>query len=380
MLPFIWYGRRKAARDPWKDEYDIIFFFPFFHIGGAEKVHAQIAKAVAGHKALIIFTRRSGNEGFLQQFRDSGHQLIDISAHTDNKATYWKNLWYRGLVSGLIHAQKRRPLVFNGQSNFAYKLSRWLKPDVPQIELIHSFSSFSYIRLPFLPFYRKTVMISRNRIGDHLRQYRRWGVPGEFDNRIEYIVNGIPMPEKTPHQFSSNELRFLYVGRSTPEKRVELADKIYRYLREASLPVTITYVGDVSDAVAPGSGEQKGNITDENLLDEIYRRSDVLLVTSSEEGFPMVVMEAMARGCIIIATPVGDIPLHVLNNVNGYTFSSVTDEERILDEAKDLARRLLADTELRKCISANNIEYANANFGLTKFGERYRELIESYLH
>jgi glycosyltransferase involved in cell wall biosynthesis len=380
MLPFIWYGRRQAARHPWKMEYDIVFFFPFYHIGGAEKVHAHIVQALKDEKALIVFTRTSANEGFLTAFNAAGHEVVDISRFTDNKYRYWTNLWYRGFYSGLINRQKKRIVVFNGHSNFAYKLSRWIRKDIPQIELIHSFSSFSYIRLPFLPFYRTTVMISRNRIRDHIDQYRAWGVPGKFDERIEYILNGITLPEQQQHRFEEGRLRLLYVGRSTAEKRVHLADGIYQQLKQSSLPVTMTYVGDVSAVVAPGNGEQLGNITNEQKLDTVYRRSDILLVTSSEEGFPMVVMEAMARGCVILATPVGDLPVHVKDNENGYLFSETANEQKIIDEARNIIEKLLHSPELCRRLSANNINYAYANFGLTKFEARYRELIESCLH
>jgi hypothetical protein len=140
----------KSRRQPLGEDYDIFFFFPFYHIGGAEKVHTLISAAAKGKKAIIFFTRKSGNDFFLQDFVASGHRIIDISTYTDNKLKYWDNLVYRGIVSGFINQQSEKKMVFNGQSNFGYKLSRWINPRIPQVELIHSFSSFSYIRIPFI--------------------------------------------------------------------------------------------------------------------------------------------------------------------------------------------------------------------------------------
>src|SRR4051812_35838000 len=84
LLPFISGGRMKNVIEP--EEYDIYFFFSFYHTGGAEKVHAQIAKAVGKtYKCIIFFTRTSTDERFLKEFKDSGCEIRDISQYTDNK-------------------------------------------------------------------------------------------------------------------------------------------------------------------------------------------------------------------------------------------------------------------------------------------------------
>ncbi len=385
IFPFVWLGRRKAMQFPLDKAYDIFFFFPFHHIGGAEKVHANVVNALRGKKALIIFTRRSKEEGFLSEFKHSGHQIMDISALTDNKFRYWNNLYYRGIFSGYINAQKQKTVVFNGHSNFAYKLSPWIRKDISQIELIHSFNSFSYIRIPFIPFYKETVMISQNRINDHLEQYKKWGVPSHFTSRINYIVNGIELPEhKEARHFEKGRLRIMYVGRGTPEKRVRLAAVIASELRKLQLPIEMSFVGDVAHELREDNVAHDvyyGNIEDQGVLHNLYKqRADILLITSSEEGFPMVVEEAMARGSIIMATPVGDLPVHVKQELNGFLFSVVDDEARIIEEAGQFVKRLLLDPELCRSISRNNIEYAFENFGLLNFENRYRELIESCLH
>jgi len=383
ILPFVWWGRMIAKPLSPGEEYDLFFFFPFYHIGGAEKVHAQIAAAMRNRKAVIFFTRKSSNAFFLEDFKSSGHRIIDISAFTDNKWKYWNNLVYRGIISSYINQQQKKKVVFNGQSNFGYKVSRWINKDIPQVELIHSLSSFSYIRIPFLPFYRETVMISRNRINDHLELYQKFGIPESFRQKIKYIINGIPLPENIPvKMFSGATLNLLYAGRDTKEKRVHLVREIGKACEQKMLPSSITYMGDVS-GVIPDQGLEKvrfyGNVSDTALINNIYREADVLLITSSEEGFPMVVMEAMARGCIILATPVGDIPVHVQQGINGFLFSQVKDEQKIIEEAVILVQKLLSDPSLCSAISANNIKYAKEHFGLAIFEKNYQQLFDNYL-
>jgi glycosyltransferase involved in cell wall biosynthesis len=383
MLPFIWWGRLKARRHPLGESFDIFFIFPFYHIGGAEKVHSHIAAALKNRKAIIFFTRKSQNEFFLEDFKKAGHRIIDISTFTDNKWKYWNNLVYRGMISSYINHQPNKKLVFNGQSNFGYKLSRWIKPEIPQIELIHSLSSLSYIRIPFLPFFRETVMISRNRIDDHLELYRKFGIPRYYNDRIKYIINGIPLPEyPVPKTFSGKVLKLLYAGRDTPEKRVHLAREIGHACILAGVQIILTYMGDVSGVLSgpPHAYEMfYGNVGDPEKIDGIYQEADVLLITSSEEGFPMVVMEAMARGCIILATPVGDIPVHIRPGINGFLFTQVNDEKQIINEGVKFISKLLSDPALCAAISANNIKYAREHFGLAIFEKNYQELFHNYI-
>jgi len=65
IFPFIATGRLIALCKPLKEAYDIFLFFPFYHIGGAEKVHYEIAKVAGNKKAIIFFSKRSHNNFFL---------------------------------------------------------------------------------------------------------------------------------------------------------------------------------------------------------------------------------------------------------------------------------------------------------------------------
>ena len=379
IAPFIWMGRAHADKYPLTESYEIYFFFPFYHTGGAEKVHAQIAQAFRNRKCLVIFTRRSRDEGFRKAFEASGHRVLDISAYTDNKRRYWKNLIWRGVVSSHINRQKQHPLVFNGQCNFAYKCSRWINPSVPQVELIHSFNSFSWIRIPFLPFYRQTVMISRKAMSDHAAQYQRIGTPSAMLERITLIPNGIPLPEHTlPRTFGGQALRVLYVGRATPEKRVQLVAEIAVQARKESRPFSFTFAGDIREHLPESyqdAGNFLGSIEDPEQLRAVYAAHDIVIITSSEEGFPLAVMEGMAMGCIILATPVGDLPYHIRPGEQGFVFSQA-DPETVVREAMGILDKLLAAPALCAAISAGNIRYAKEHFGITTFARSYHELVD----
>lgn len=377
LLPFIGVGRLIALLKPQKKEYEIYFFFPFYHIGGAEKVHAQVARAAGHPNCIIYFTRQSHNEGFLQEFKQSGCVIKDISKFTDNKWLYFLNLVYRGIITGYINRQQQKPVVFNGQCNFGYKISPWVKKDIRQVELIHSFNSFSFIRTPFLPFISTTVMISQQRIADHLAYYRKTGVPVSFDKKISYIPNAISLPAVAGTK-SKEQFTVLYVGRGGLEKRLHLVMEIARQVYAKDPSVSFEILGDVSDVINPAAFpfvKFHGNQTEGRVITNIYAAAHLLILTSSTEGFPLVVIEAMACGCAILATPVGDIPLHVKTGVNGFLFSAAEKEDAIITEGVSHILELKNNRSALEAMATSNINYAKHNFAIEKFNEAYRKII-----
>lgn len=383
IFPFVLIGKFISRIVFKTNPFEILFIFPFYHTGGAEKVHSLIANTFKGKKALILFTRKSVDNRYLEKFKESGHQIVDISRYTDNKYFYWNNLIFRGIVAELVNKQVSPVLVFNGQSNFGYKLSSWIKRANKQIELIHAFCSFSWIRIPFIPYYRSTVMISRYAIEEHRLQYQQLGIPDFEFNKIHYITNGIAIPpnlDKPTHQ--GNHLKVLYVGRATAEKRINLIASIAKKATLDNLPIKFSMVGDVKNDLDPSLQpfiHFYGAVTNEDTLYKIYNEHQVLLMASLHEGFPISIMEAMASGCTILSTPVGDIPYHVKQNHHGFLFSSVTDEEIIKNEAIAYFRSLLNDTDQVNVIAKNNQEYAKREFDLPIFEKRYATLFEQNL-
>ena len=78
IAPFIVTGQLIYLMIEKKTKYELYFFFPFYHLGGAEKIHLQIAQLAKDKKAVVVFTRKSENPGFLQSFKEIG---IDIEIY-----------------------------------------------------------------------------------------------------------------------------------------------------------------------------------------------------------------------------------------------------------------------------------------------------------
>jgi glycosyltransferase involved in cell wall biosynthesis len=378
MFPLILLGRLLAIMKPLGREYKVFYFFPFYHTGGAEKVHALIAKATGNSDCIIYFTKKSHNASFFQKFKETGCCIKDVSKYTDNKWIYFTNIIFRGIISGFINKQKTIPVVFNGQCNFGYKISPWINKNTRQIELIHSVSNFSYIRIPFLPFITETVMISIEKIKEHKKLYHRFSIPGLYDAKIHHIPNTSEFDniESTEKDFS--KIIVMYSGRATYEKRANLIVAIAKKVHEENKDIQFIMAGDEFNKLKSSDNSFisfKGNIADEKELHAVYKQSNVLLITSSTEGFPLAVIEGMAYGNAIIATPVGDLPVHIKDSQNGYLFSSVQDENKIIEEGCALILRLDKEKQLLKQIAVNNISYAQEHFSFKKFAGAYNKII-----
>lgn len=376
IWPFICLGKIICSLKKKQKEYRIFFFFPFYHTGGAEKVHAQIAQSVGNSNCIIFFTRKSTDKTFLKDFRDTGCTIIDISRYTDNKWLYFMNLIYRGIISSHINNQTVQPIVFNGQCNFAYKLSPWLSSSIKQIELIHALNTFSYIRLPFIEFYRQSLTVSQEVMDKNLAVEKRIAAPIFLNRDFSFVESRIELPpQKVIKDFHARELKVLYVGRGTPDKRVHIAAMVAA--QNSSPTIKFHFAGNVEHNIP---AEHKsycilhGDITDAAALNNLYNECHVLIVTSSTESGPLVVLEAMARGLAIVTTNVGFAPNYIENNVNGFKINPDLDEKDIITSIGTYIQELHNNRDLLKRMGELNTEIAFSNFGIDQFHEAYKAI------
>jgi len=222
-------------------------------------------------------------------------------------------------------------------------------------------------------------MISRKRIEDHVQLYEKLSIPAAFLERIQYIPNAITLPAVRP-QKADQPFTVLFVGRGGLEKRLHLVAHIAQVLHRQHSGIKFEILGDVTNVIDPSQFEFisfHGNQSDPAFIRAVYDRAHILILTSETEGFPLVIIEAMAHGAAIIATPVGDIPFHVKTGLNGYLFSSITDESKIEEEGIDFIVKLQKDRKLLTSISDNNVRYATEHFTIEKFNQAYQHLLSS---
>ena len=92
-----------------------------------------------------------------------------------------------------------------------------------------------------------------------------------------------------------------------------------------------------------------------------YEAMDVFMMSSSFEGLPIALLEAMSMGCAIVSTDAGGIKQVIRNGVDGFTVS-VEDWKSL----SNVTRSLVNDSQLRKKMGEKARERAQESFSLGK--------------
>lgn len=365
-------GKALGRMLPLRNRSAIFFFFPFYHVGGAEKVHAEIVRCFDEEKPWVFFTKKSANNGFLPAF-GARARLFDV----------WFLLKYGypfsvGVMAGFI-GRHRDAVVFGSNSLFFSLLLEHLDRSVRAVDLVHAFGGGSEIfTLPQAGRLQARVAINRKTIADLREQYARHGLPEELNDRVVLIENCVEVPPEYPGKERRPGLKALYVGRGSEEKRVHLVGRVAARCRETGIAVEVTVVGDARHAV--GEAERAcctflGEISDPRELARLYDEADVLLLTSSREGFPMVIMEGMAHGVVPVSTPVGGIPVHVSSGGNGWLVDDGLGEDEIVAQMCRILARMSDERDLLSRMSRAAYDYARTNFHGERFSASYQTLL-----
>jgi len=134
-------------------------------------------------------------------------------------------------------------------------------------------------------------------------------------DRIQVMVNPTNPPNLVPDRSGRDSVQFLFLGRiNDPKGAFELLDA-YRALPATSRTAArLVFAGDgqVEELQRRAAGIGPDVVVhswlDREERDHLLAASDVLVLPSHHEGVPMAILEAMAYGLPVIATPVGGIP------------------------------------------------------------------------
>lgn len=202
------------------------------------------------------------------------------------------------------------------------------------------------------------------------------GVDG---SRIHLVRNAVEEQSDRRPSGKGNKVNLLFAGRLVPQKRPELFIRLASELRGRHPKMDLRFLisGDGPlRALLEQQVKNYGFVHDEvtflgeqTIMSDVYRQSDILVLTSRHEGTPNVVLEAMVNGLAVVATRVGGVP-EIINDdcgfvVDPFDFSALV----------EATSTLIADPEKRIKIGANGNTIIRKTHSISRL---QKELTEVY--
>jgi glycosyltransferase involved in cell wall biosynthesis len=210
--------------------------------------------------------------------------------------------------------------------------------------------------------------------------------------KFSVIRLGIDLPSRVAHASERAALRRLFgvpdetfvvgwVGRMTAIKRVEDTLRAFARLRESGVDARLCLVGDGPDREALESRLSELGIARQTFLTG-YQRDigaylaffDALILTSGNEGTPVVAIEALAAGRPVVSTAVGGVPDVVSHGEDGL-LTEVGDIGALAEALAGLAADPALRTRMGERGRARTLERYAVSRLVDDVDELYRELL-----
>jgi glycosyltransferase involved in cell wall biosynthesis len=370
IYPFVFLRRKNTTH--------LFFFFDRFAIGGAQRIHLDILKSVEDHSKQVFFTRKSPNEGLRDAFYS-----IPMAENFDI------HLWCDYLLFRLFSVhyfafyvnRHKRAHVLSSNSTFFYDMLPFLRKHVHKTELLHNFSygkkGMEFFGLANYRFLNTRIVYDSFTLSNLKAQYRAYKIPFIYNERILFIEPGVDVPDSFVTKFRP-PLKILYAGRGGPQKRVWLLNRIARHFISRRDSIEFHFAGPLKDDLDPdvaGAGVVYGEVRTKEAMNRLYSACHVIILTSAYEGFPMVIKEGMAYGCVPLVTALEGNKMHLKNMFNAILIDDTENEDSVVQQGISQLESLLLTESLLTCLSSSGFEYAREHFNKERFLKSYREFL-----
>jgi glycosyltransferase involved in cell wall biosynthesis len=257
------------------------------------------------------------------------------------------------------------------------------KGSIMKIELLHNFTfgkkGMEFFGLANYKYLARRLVIDANTKNNIEIQYQEFYVSKKFNSRIQLIEFGVDVPPILNKNYDS-PIKILYAGRGGPQKRVWLIDEIAGYFINRKSQVQFQFAGPIENELSSAVKDCAivyGSIGSKDRMYQIFKECHALLLTSAYEGFPMVIKEAMANGCVPIVTALPGNLTH-LNFHNSLLIQEINNEKLLVGEAVSLIEKLMDNKLLLEDLSINAFVYATQHFQKEQFLQSYRSLLTTH--
>ncbi len=176
---------------------------------------------------------------------------------------------------------------------------------------------YSLIERLFMIFVNKIIVVSQEQENIYKKYLG-------LTHKLVHIENGSPIKEIFSKDHAGDVFSFIMVARLTPEKNHELALKVLAKLIHEGRNVCLSILGSGPELprlklIAEDLGiiKKVKFVGFTRNVEEWMRKANCLLITSTTEGMPMNLLEAMSYGLPSICTPVGEIPKIIESSEGG---------------------------------------------------------------
>lgn len=347
---------------------DILFIFNTYDMGGAEKVHLEVLRATKKYDTITLFTNKSRNKHFLNAYENLT-RIIETSKISNNILGRW---FMAGYMQKLIE-QSNIKMLFGSRSGLFYDMLQSIQKDNLQvIELFHAMDgNIEFYSIKESERINLRIFIDNGTQDSFYKLFDRYDLDSTLKKRCTIIENGVIVPDVLKKIKNEDTLKVLFVGRDAPVKRLHIIRNVAQKLEK----VSFVFVGVLDNVEDSKNIHAVGKVQNPKPY---YQEADILLITSRSEGFPMVIMEAMANGVVVVSTDVGGISKHIHNAENGFLVES-GDEETIEEQVVAVINYLNSNKKVLDTLSKKSYKYAKKHFDIERFYQQYEKLFDDNL-
>ena len=363
----------------------IMHILPSLYTGGAEKFCIDVCNELANNPENEVY-------------------LCSLEKLNDRQQIMYEKIDKKVHFLSMNKVGKHPTLMFD-----IYKMLKEIKPDIththlraqvyaafglianaiPNVHTVHSlaqkettagkrkFYALLYRYFNFIP-----VSISAEVLKSVQEEYGK-SYSEKIDNGVQKLLptDAFDKTKRYIDTLKANEKTkiFVNIGRVYPVKNQKLLIEAFDKLLDESIDAHLLIIG--SRQIVPeyakaceDTVKHKDRI---HFLDEKSNVSDYLLsadafcLSSSHEGMPMTILEAMSIGLPTIATPVGGIPDIIDDGINGFIAKDLS-----VDAYAEAMKRFLDHPPLDK---TKITEKFDQNYSISITTNRYYELYKKIL-
>ncbi len=308
-------------------------------------------------------------------------RLSDACANADVEELPWFNSYsdaikhvftfrgaYKRCSTFCTHVYVRYPTPFGWLSMYYFKPAQRIfhfvgdpvhtiktNPDIPLIKRYLKAGLFLPEHKMYLRACRDTTRVFTN--GEHL-QKKLSGAGIRARALVSSTLTESDFYFDKNKEIDANAPKLLHAGYLRKAKGLDTLLDAFKKVHKKLPLATLTVAGEgeqlnhlkqrIAEMGLSNQCRFAGHIEDRGEFNQLLRSHDIFVFTSISEGSPRVVMEAMANGTPVVATPVGSLPgmfrhgYHVL-------FAAVNDSDEIAQKIMDL----LQDTAKAKMLGRN---------------------------